>query len=326
MKESRRAYRLLSLGKRKTPNVYGKVLSIPIGRILPNPAQPRKSFSEEGLLRLAESILQFGILQPLTVRPADELPGELYSRKEIPLVYELIAGERRLRAAKMAGLIEVPCMVVAANDRRSAELAVMENLQREELSLFEEASAVASLIDIYGLSQEEVAGVLGVSPSTVAGKLRLLRLTPSERMLISRHGISERHAKALLKICDPEKRLEVLRQTIRLECSVSATEELVDRVLCPDEEKPSKEPRRRTAVLRDTRIVDNTLDRAIETIEKAGISIERERIETADYVELMIRIKKTPRRLPTARLIPARQVPLATPATLPTEETPLSAG
>ena len=324
MKDSRRAYRLLSLGKRKSPNVYGKVLSIPVGRILPNPAQPRKNFSEEGLLRLADSILHYGILQPLTVRPADELPAEMASKKEIPLVYELIAGERRLRAAKMAGLLEVPCLVVAANDRRSAELAVMENWQREELSLFEEASAVASLIDVYGLTPEEVAGALGISPSAVAGKLRLLRLTPTERMLISRHGVSERHAKALLKICDPEKRLEVLRQTIRLEGSVSTTEELVDQVLCPDEEKPRKETHRRTAVLRDLRVVSNTLERAVETIEKAGIPVEQEKTETAEGMEIVIRIRKTPRR-PTLRLTPTKRVAITPQDASSSEEVPLSA-
>lgn len=309
MKEPRRSYRLLTLGKRKGHGVYGKVLSIPIGRILPNPAQPRKSFRDESLLRLADSILRYGILQPLTVRPADELPQEMASRKEIPLVYELIAGERRLRAAKMAGLSEVPCMVIEANDRRSAELAVMENLQREALGIFEEASAIASLIDIYGLTQEEVAGALGISQSAVAGKLRILRLTPTERLLITRHGISERHARALLKICDPEKRMDVLQQTIRFECSVSRTEELVDKVLCPDEDKPPKEHRRRPA-LRDTRIVQNTLDRAIETIEKTGIPIEREKKETAESLEIVIRIRKMPRLTPTAYLTPTSHRPV----------------
>lgn len=295
-KESRRSYRDLSQRK-KEKSVYGKVLLIPIGRILPNPAQPRKNFCEEGLLRLADSILRYGILQPLTVRPADELPKSFVS-KEVPLVYELIAGERRLRAAKLAGLAEVPCMVIEADDRRSAELSVMDNLQKEDLGMFEQANGIASLIDIYGLTSEETAAALGISPSAVAYKLRLLRLTATERMMITRHGISEKHARALLKLCDPEKRLEVLQETIRLECSASATEDMVDRILCPEEEKKTKH---RRPVIKDTRIVYNTIDRAIETIEKAGISVEKERKETDETVEVVIRIRKVKRLIPTAR-------------------------
>lgn len=297
-KEKHRFYRVLSMGRKKEGSIYGKVLSVPIGRILPNPAQPRKSFRDESLLRLADSILRYGILQPLTVRPADELPEEMKG-KEIPLVYELIAGERRLRAAKLAGLTEVPCMVIEADDRRSAELAVMENLQREDLGIFEQASAIASLIDIYGLTQEEAASTLGISQSAVANKLRLLRLTPTERLLITRHHLSERHARALLKICDPEKRIDILREVIRLECNVSHTEELIDRLLCPEEEKT---PRHRRPAIKDTRVVCNTIDRAIDTIEKAGISVEREKKETEDTLEVLIRIRKAKRL--SARVAP----------------------
>lgn len=297
MKEKHRFYSVLSMKRKKDDSIYGKVLSVPIGRILPNPAQPRKNFHDEALLRLADSILRFGILQPLTVRPADELPDEMKA-KELPLVYELIAGERRLRAAKLAGLIEVPCMVIEADDRRSAELAVMENLQREDLGIFEQASAIASLIDIYGLTQEETAATLGISQSAVANKLRLLRLTPTERMLITRHNLSERHARALLKICDPEKRIDILREVIRLECNVSHTEELIDRLLCPEEEKA---PRHRRPAIKDTRVVCNTIDRAIETIEKAGISVEREKKETEDTLEVFIRIRKAKRLTPAVR-------------------------
>ena len=297
-KEKHRFYKVLSMGRKKEGSVYGKVLSVPIGRILPNPAQPRKNFHDEALLRLADSILRYGILQPLTVRPADELPEEMKG-KEIPLVYELIAGERRLRAAKLAGLTEVPCMVIEADDRRSAELAVMENLQREDLGIFEQATAIASLIDIYGLTHEEAASTLGISQSAVANKLRLLRLTPTERLLITRHQLSERHARALLKICDPEKRIDILREVIRLECNVSHTEEMIDRLLCPEEERSS---RARRPAIKDTRVVCNTLDRAIDTIEKAGISVEREKKETEDTLEVVIRIRKAKRL--SARVAP----------------------
>ena len=189
-------------------------------------------------------------------------------------------------------------MVIEADDRRSAELSVMDNLQKEDLGMFEQANGIASLIDIYGLTSEETAAALGISPSAVAYKLRLLRLTATERMMITRHGISEKHARALLKLCDPEKRLEVLQETIRLECSASATEDMVDRILYPEEEKKTKH---RRPVIKDTRIVYNTIDRAIETIEKAGISVEKERKETDETVEVVIRIRKVKRLIPTAR-------------------------
>ena len=226
---------LKQLLDRGESNPYGQIHPIAVHRILPNPSQPRKSFEDESLFKLADSIRRYGVLQPLTVRRADEVPREngSFGRKE-EYLYELIAGERRLRAAKLAGLREVPCLLFDADDRRSAELALIENLQREELNLFEQAGAIASLIDLFGLTQEEAAVSLGMSQSSVANKLRLLRLTAPERRIVLENGMGERHARALLKLSDPEQRLAILREAARRSLNVAQIENLVDSLLYAD--------------------------------------------------------------------------------------------
>ncbi len=270
----------------KANNVAASVINVPVGRILPNPAQVRRSFTD--LNRLAESIKRYGVLQPLTVR---EVPsGDKHGKKKGEAVYELISGERRLRSAKIAGLSEIPCIVIDTDDRRAAERSVTENSNKAPLTFFEEANAMAAFIDIYGLTQDETAAVFGIPRSAVSGKLRLLKLTQPERLLISGGGLSERHARVLLKVCDSEKRFEMIQEAVRLSLSVSQTEELVDRLLCPSEEKGKK----RRAAIKDPRLVYNTIDKAIESIEKAGIPVEKERHETDDAVELVFRIKKSP--------------------------------
>lgn len=286
---SKNQYKKSGFFRKKDTEKEIKLVFVPIGRILPNPACARRSFTD--LTRLADSIRRYGILQPLTVRPIDSDEFQKRRRKDEAAVYELISGERRLRAAKIAGLSEVPCICLEANDRIAAELTVAENSGRVALGFFEEAAAMASLIDVYGLTHEETARVFGIPKSTVSAKLRLLRLTPAEKIIISGGGLSERHAKALLKICDSERRIEVLQETIRLGLSVVQTEELVDRVLCPSEDRTAK---KRKISIKDPRVVYNTIDKAIESIEKAGISVEKERKENSDTVELRFRIKKSP--------------------------------
>ena len=172
--------------KLKTYMETGRVVFLPARSIRPNPAQPRKIFRPEALDELSDSIRQHGILQPLSVRRSGN-------------GYELIAGERRLRAAKLLGMAEVPCIVVEADSLRSAELAIIENLQREDLNMFDEASAISALIDLYGLTQEEVAAKLSASQSYVANKLRLLRFDDFERQVIIERRLTERHARALLR-------------------------------------------------------------------------------------------------------------------------------
>lgn len=278
--------------RKKGKNERQSVTSVPIGRILPNPAQVRKSFPD--LNRLTESIRRYGIIEPLTVRPVPNANPSGSRKKVDAPVYELISGERRLRAAKIAGISEVPCIVMALDDRNAAEMSAVTNSHRVPLTFFEEAAAMATFIDVYGLTQEDTAAVFGIPKSALSGKLRLLRLTGAEKLIITGGGLTERHARAVIKICDPEKRIDVIQEAVRLGLSVSETEELVDRVLCPTEEKAKK----RRATIKDPRVVYNTIDKAIESIENAGVSVEKERHEKDDTVELLFRIKKPSRSLP----------------------------
>ena len=271
---------------RRERKCCGEVLSIPVGHIIPAATGFRRNMSEHGLIRLADSIMRYGVLQPLTVR-ASGGDGTKRSRAEVG-VYELVSGERRLRAARMAGLSEVPCIVTNADDRRSAEMSLVENLGKEPLTCFDEASAMSTLVDVYGLSLDEVAGVFGLQRSAVSGKLRLLRLTAEERLVLAAGGLTEKHARAALKLCDTEKRLEVIREAARMSLSVAQTEELIDKALCPTEDKTRL---RRKVSIKDPRLLLNTIDRAVETIERSGAQIEREQRQTDDHIEVILRIK-----------------------------------
>ena len=175
--------------------------------IRPNRSQPRAEFDHNAIVRLADSIRRYGILQPLTVRPADS-DDDLYD-------YELIAGERRLRAAKMLGYFTVPCIIVRADEQMSAELAIIENLLREDLNMFEQAYGFRTLIENHGLTQEEVARRMSMSQSAVANKLRLLRLTYEEQKMILETGLTERHARALLRLDSEADQLDALDKAVR---------------------------------------------------------------------------------------------------------------
>lgn len=262
---------------------------IPVDKIYPSPAQPRKDFDDERIIRLAESFTRYGILQPLTVRFAAD--PRIYSGRESlkNYQYELIAGERRLRAAKIAGFAEVPCMIAEADGRRAAEMSIVENLMREDLNLFEQAGAIGALIEVYGLTQEQTARALGMTQSSVANKLRLLRLSEREREMILENRLTERHARALLKIAAPEERIPVLEEVIRRELNVSETESLIEKRLSAAD-APS--PRVQRGMIRDLRIFYNTIDRAIDVMEKAGIGVAKERRESEEAVEVVIRIRK----------------------------------
>ncbi len=276
--------------KKTKAEIFGKIHMLPIGNIYPNSAQPRKNFDDERIMKLAESVIRYGILQPLTVRFAAD--PRIYSEKDSlkAYSYELIAGERRLRAAKIAGFTEVPCIITEADGRRAAELAIIENLQREDLNIFEQASAIGSLIDIYGLTQEQTAKALGLSQSSIANKLRLLKLTPPERKIIIDGSLTERHARALLKLSDSDIRLSVLETIIKKELNVADSEALIDKYLC-NSENPYAVKKRKT-VIKDIRIFYNTIDRAIDTMEKAGVDVAKEKRENEDTVEFVIKINK----------------------------------
>ncbi len=254
----------------------GELCLLPCSRILPNPAQPRRVFDREALFALSESIRRHGILQPPVVRP---IGGGMY---------ELIAGERRLRAAGLAGLAEIPCLVRERGQEESAALAILENLQREDLDMFEEAAALAALAERYGLTQSEIGERLSVSQSYVANKLRLLRLSEEAREILRRGALTERHARAVLRLPE-EARLPALSHMAETGMNVAAAEEYVARLL--SEKDTPKKPRGR-GVIKDIRLFYNSLDRAMNLVREAGIGIRSERTEHEDCIELRIRIEK----------------------------------
>ena len=257
-----------------------KVLMISTIQIRPNRTQPRRNFDEEEMKSLSRSIAENGILQPLVVRRINSTE------------FELIAGERRLRAAIMAGMNRVPCVVHKCSDKDSALLALIENLQRANLSMFEEARGIARLIRKFGLTQEQAAIKLGKKQSTIANKLRLLRLSFEEQEWILSSGLSERHARALLRISDENLRREVLSRIITENMSVGESEALVTDVLMkkpPAEE--DKKPERKI-VVKDVRIFVNTINKAVDTMRLSGINAISRRSETDDYIEYTVKIPK----------------------------------
>ncbi len=252
-------------------------------RICPNPSQPRKVFSDAAILKLADSIRKYGILQPITVRRTCD--------ENTPFggLYEVIAGERRLRAAKVLGMEYVPCIIVEVGSEESAKLALVENIHREELNIFEEAAAISSLVEKYHLKQEQIASMLSVSQSYVGNKLRLLKLTEPERNLIIKNDLTERHARALIKINDPVTRLKALGYIIEHGLNVQASEEYVKKIITPKEEEHKPV---RKMIIRDIRIFLNSLDRAVNTVKDAGIPIQQSRTETEDEIQLVIKIPR----------------------------------
>ncbi len=256
------------------------IADIPIIKIRPNKAQPRKVFSEDELSALSRSIAENGILQPLTVRKVSSTE------------YELVAGERRLRAAVMAGLRKVPCIVVKCSDRESAVYALLENLQRADLGIFEEARGIAKLIRRYGLTQEQAAIKLGKTQSTIANKLRLLRLSEEEQEWMEKAGLSERHARALIRIENETVRREVLSRIITENLNVKQSERLVG-IYLNSTPKPSRVKGNSKAVIKDIRIFLNTINRAIDTMRLSGINAQSNKTDTEDFIEYTIRIPKS---------------------------------
>ncbi len=262
-----------SFDKAKTEN---KILSIPQVDILPNPNQPRRRFDYDELEGLAQSIRANGILQPLLVRQLEN--GR----------YELIAGERRLRAARLIGLTKVPCIVNDISESDSAVFAVIENLQRQNLDYFEEAEALALLISDYRMSQEELCKKLGKAQSTLSNKLRLLKLNEEMRYKISRAGLSERHARALLSLTDEVQRARALSIIIDRHLTVSESESLIEQML-----RKNEAPKRQILKgFKDIRIFINTLNNAVDAIRRAGIDADSVKTETDEYVEYIVRIPK----------------------------------
>lgn len=249
---------------------------IPHESIKPNPHQPRVRFDYNELEGLACSIRSNGLLQPINVRVLSD--GS----------FELISGERRLRAARMIGMNNIPCVVMNVSDEQSALFAIIENVQRQNLDFFEEAVALERLMIDHGLSQEQIAKKLGKSPSSLSNKLRLLRLPEELRDKITYAGLTERHARALLSLPDNITRARVLDIVIERHLTVAETEQLVK-----DVHRRKKEPKKaHVKVYKDMRIFLNTLNHAVDTIRKAGIEADTAKSETDEYFEYVIRISK----------------------------------
>lgn len=254
-----------------------RVRYIPINAVRPNPQQPRRSFDETALQELADSISAYGILQPLTVRDRGG-------------VYELVAGERRLRAARIAGLREVPCLIAEVGEEDAALLALIENLQRRDLDYMEEAAAIARLIRRYGLSQQQAAEKLGKSQPTIANKLRLLRLSAPVIDCLRQYGLTERHARTLLRLTDPEQQLAAARHIGKRGLNVAQTEQYIDRLTA---ENRTESPRRRpTYIIKDVRLFLNSVERGVRLMQSAGVGAEVGRRDTEEEILLTIHIPK----------------------------------
>lgn len=255
------------------------MINVPVNEIIPNPAQPRKTFDTSELESLSESIKSNGILQPLTVRKVDNK-------------FELVAGERRLRASQICGLSHVPCIVMDITAQESTIFAILENLQRQNLSFFEEAAAYYSLINDWNITQEQAAEKLGKAQSTIANKLRLLKLEEPERSLILKNNLTERHARSLLRLESKEIRIKVIETIADRGLNVSQTEGLIDEILNVEIKRKNKK-KIPTILIRDIRVFFNTIDNAIDTMKNAGVEVGSKKIDHDEYIEYVVTIAKS---------------------------------
>lgn len=258
------------------PKSAGQILLIPQEYIRPNPNQPRRFYSNKEMEELTSSIRENGILQPITVRKI--------SMQE----YELIAGERRLRAARNVGIKAIPCIIMNVDTKKSAAYSLIENLQRCDLNFLEEAVAIQKLIESSGSTQEEVAKILGKSQSAISNKLRLLRLTEEQQEIIINNQLTERHARCLLSLGDEEQINRVLSIIADKHLSVAESERLVKQIL----NRTNKKTRPTIKLFKDVRLFINTLNHAVDTMRQAGIEADSIKSETEAYIEYVVRIPK----------------------------------
>ncbi|MEG1447133.1 MAG: ParB/RepB/Spo0J family partition protein [Ruthenibacterium sp.] len=251
---------------------HTKVMLIPLEDITPSPYQARTVFDTDEIKKLAVSILQNGLLQPVSVRPT--VDGR----------YQLIAGERRLRACHMVGMDRIPAIIYLFEDEKAAALSLLENLQREQLNPFEQARALRDLLNLWNCTQEAGARRLGMAQPTLANKLRLLTLSEEQEALCSGAGLTERHARAVLRLPTPETRTKALQIAVERHYNVLQTEELVQRIL-----EGRKKPKRRIMV-RDVRIFVNTINRAVQMMTASGIPATAEKTEDESFIEYVVRI------------------------------------
>ncbi|WP_315524457.1 ParB/RepB/Spo0J family partition protein [Pseudoramibacter alactolyticus] len=270
---------------KEKPKTQSAVILIPVEQIIPNPNQPRKTFKDESLTELAESIRTFGVIQPIQVRKVDNE------------FYELVSGERRLRASKLAGIQEIPAMEVTISDKDSAVIAIIENVQREDLSFFEEAESYRQLIKYYDMTQEQVAALIGKSQSFVANKIRLLKLDDRVIQAVKTNQLSERHARALLKIPDEAIQREVIEQIHKQDLNVKKTEALVEKVReevmtnnYDEKITPGKKARVKSFI--NAQIYINTIKSAFKVVKENKRSAKYKETEKDDRIVITITIPK----------------------------------
>jgi ParB family chromosome partitioning protein len=257
------------------------IINIPLEEIKPNAYQPRKEFDDESMNDLTNSIKSYGVLQPIVVRRSGKNG------------YEIIAGERRWRASQKAGLKEIPAIIKDAGDSETAIMALIENLQRENLSFLEEAEGYRQLMQDYGFTQEQLAYKLGKSQSTIANKMRILKMPPEIVKIISREKLSERHARALLKLPDEKLQMQALKQIIDKGLNVRQTEELVDRLIEGIENEKEKEKKKSFKIaIKDVRIFVNSVKKLVKNIKETGINAGYKEIDKGDFIEVVVQIPK----------------------------------
>ncbi|HRX20807.1 MAG TPA: nucleoid occlusion protein [Syntrophomonadaceae bacterium] len=259
-----------------------KIIAVPLEDIFRSPYQPRKVFKEEDLRELARSIQNYGVIQPIIVRQFENK-------------FQIVAGERRYRACKMLGFKEIPAIIQEFNDEKAAEITLIENLQRKELNFFEEAIAYSQLMNFFGLTQDEIAARVGKSQSAIANKLRLLKLPEEVRDKILPEIISERHARALLKLNTKEMQLAVLNQIYEKDLTVKQTEDLVQKASqnnMPQEGHKVDAGQNISLIIRDTRIFLNTIRETVKRAKQTGVDIVMLENDNEDEYEVMIKIAK----------------------------------
>ncbi len=254
-----------------------RVVNLPIDSIRPNPYQPRKHFDAISLNELSASIEEFGVIQPISVRRVED-------------GYEIIAGERRFRAAENIGLKEIPAIIMNADEHKSALMALLENLQREDLCFFEIAEGYQKLIREQGMTQDDLARKLGKSQSTIANKLRLLRLSPRVKKIIRDFSLTERHARALLNIPDEELQLTAVKAICRQRLNVQQSEELVRRLIS-EEKKQTASQKVKIPVVKDVRIFTNTVKKALDIMRESGVDADMQKRDFDWGVEYVIKVK-----------------------------------
>lgn len=256
-----------------------QIMNVKIDSIFPNAYQPRKFFNEEALNELSQSIKEHGIIQPITVRKMGEK-------------FELVAGERRWRAARMAELEVVPCNIIEITDTQSAEIALLENLQREDLNFIEESLGYENLIKEHNFTQQQLAEKLGKNQSTIANKLRILKLPDTVKQYLIENGLTERHARALLKLPNEELMMDIVQKVVKLELTVKKTEKLINDTIesLKAEEEPEKKQNIKCSM--SMKLYVNTLKQAYDAIINTGVDAKYNEIDKGDYLEVVVKIPK----------------------------------